>query len=217
MRRRTCASRWSAAPLACAGSGALRARQRRRDPAKRVQDRRAHVLRPRLPQCDQDCGVTVEMRDREEAGRRHREQCILGIEILDGDGEDLARRRRLVPESLEVSLAERALPGEPLPSTIHVRLAHFVPTVTPGRLIANASTSSKLMPMAAASLHAHRYAYKQQRLHQLDHAPGMPGPSMAARGESQLARVDSRVPREPGRAPERVKRAPYQRWLRWQR
>src|SRR5262249_4193702 len=62
----------------------------------------------------EDCGVAVEVGNGEEAGRRDGEERFLGVEVLDGDGEDVAGRWWLVAEALQIGLAERTLPGESL-------------------------------------------------------------------------------------------------------
>jgi hypothetical protein len=68
----------------------------------------------RLAQLDQDGGVAVEVRDREEARRCDREERVLRIEVLDAYGEQVTSRRRLVAEAREVGLGERSLPREAL-------------------------------------------------------------------------------------------------------
>src|ERR1041384_2245961 len=66
------------------------------------------------------------------------------------------------PNRLRSALLNGRCHAKPLPSTIHVRLAHFTQTVTPGRLIASASTSSKVIAMTGASVYPHRCADKRE-------------------------------------------------------
>jgi hypothetical protein len=77
--------------------------------AVRVGDRGADIGRARNFQLDQDRGVAVEVRDREEAGKIQREDRVLRVEVLDDRRDDVAGGWKRVAEALDVGLAERAL------------------------------------------------------------------------------------------------------------
>src|SRR5262249_17686714 len=66
-----------------------------------------------LPESDEDGGMTVQVRGREADPRLRREARLLDDEIGDTDAEDVSLRR-FRSESLEIGLAEGALPDEPL-------------------------------------------------------------------------------------------------------
>jgi hypothetical protein len=88
------------------------ARRRTRQPA--VRERFAYrALRRRL-QLDEDGRVAVEVRDREERLGIGGENRFLLAEVVDPDREDRAVGRGLVPEPLDVGLAERPFPREAL-------------------------------------------------------------------------------------------------------
>jgi hypothetical protein len=65
-------------------------------------------------QLDEDGGISVEVRDREEGARIRGEHRLFLAEILDANGQDGAVGRALVPEPPDVRLAERPFPGEGL-------------------------------------------------------------------------------------------------------
>jgi len=65
-----------------------------------------------LPQLNENSGVTVEVRDCEEASPALGQDSLLLAEILDMNGEDRSVRRNRVAESLQVSLAEGSFPRE---------------------------------------------------------------------------------------------------------
>ena len=67
-------------------------------------------------QLDQEGVVAVEVRDGEEGVGVGGHDRLLLPEVGGADGQDRAVRRRLVAETLDVGLAERALPGERLPA-----------------------------------------------------------------------------------------------------
>jgi hypothetical protein len=63
---------------------------------------------------DEDGGISVEVRDREEGARIRGEHRLFLAEILDANGQDGAVGRALVLEPPDVRLAERPFPGEGL-------------------------------------------------------------------------------------------------------
>src|SRR5215471_5760423 len=71
-----------------------------------------------LPQLDEDGGIPVEMRNREEGSRIRGEHRLLLAEVLDADGQDGTSRRGLVAEPPEIRLAERPFPRECLTSGV---------------------------------------------------------------------------------------------------
>src|SRR5262249_50054506 len=81
-----------------------------------------------LAELDEDRGVAVEVRDREERARARREGRILLLEVRDAHREDRPGGRRLLTEAREVSLREGPLPREGLlrdePGSIPVPRAH---------------------------------------------------------------------------------------------
>ncbi len=83
-----------------------------------------------ISQFDENCGVSVEVRNGEERLARRGEDRILLREIRDANGEDspLGRRRRV--ELPDVRSAEATIPGNALPETNHVRLPWRSPAVT---------------------------------------------------------------------------------------
>src|SRR5215831_2997501 len=77
-----------------------------------VGDRVPQRLTGDLPQLDEDGGIPVEMRNREEGSRIRGEHRLLLAEVLDADGQDRPIRRGLVAEPPEIRLAERPFPRE---------------------------------------------------------------------------------------------------------
>jgi hypothetical protein len=65
-------------------------------------------------QLDEDGGISVEVRDREEDVRIGGEHRLFLAEILDANGQHGAVGRGLVAEPPDVRLAERPVPGEGL-------------------------------------------------------------------------------------------------------
>ena len=78
-------------------------------------------------QLDEDRGVAVEVGDGEVAAVLFGEHRFLLVQVLHGHREDRAGGRRGITEPLDVSLAERPLPGEGLavhePGAVAVALA----------------------------------------------------------------------------------------------